>query len=437
MAKLALHGGPPIRQKPFPSWPVWDEREERALLDVLHSGKWWRFSYGVGVELREPESGLRSRVVEFQEAFARHHQARFGLACSNGTAAIEVLLKALGVGPGDEVIVPAYTYVATASAVLQVNAIPVFVDIDPATYNIDPKRVEAAITARTRAMIPVHFAGQSADMDALIELGRRHRIFVVEDAAHAHGSEWRGKKVGALAEGGTFSFQASKNMTAGEGGLITTNDPKLAALCDSFLWAGREAGRPWYEHYRLGWNYRITEFQAAILLQQLQRLEEQNSCRNQNAARLSQWLAQIEGISPLSVDPRSTAHSYHIYLFRYLQDAFAGLPRAQFVQALLAEGIPCLSGYSHPLYRNPMFVNKDFYPRGCPFTCGHYDQEVDFTKYAELCPISERACATEAVWLEHRLLLGTQQDVDDIAKAVEKIRANVGDLLASEPVASA
>jgi dTDP-4-amino-4,6-dideoxygalactose transaminase len=437
MAKLALHGGPPIRQKPFPSWPVWDEREERALLDVLHSGKWWRFSYGVGVELREPESGLRSRVVEFQEAFARHHEARFGLACANGTAAIEVLLKALGVGPGDEVIVPAYTYVATASAVLQVNAIPVFVDVDPATYNINPKRVEAAITPRTRAMIPVHFAGQSADMDALIELGRKHRIFVVEDAAHAHGSEWRGKKVGALAEGGTFSFQASKNMTAGEGGLITTNDPKLTALCDSLLWAGREAGRPWYEHYRLGWNYRITEFQAAILLQQLQRLDEQNSCRSQNAARLSQRLAQIEGISPLSVDPRSTAHSYHIYLFRYLQGAFAGLPRAQFVQALLAEGIPCFSGYSHPLYSNPMFVNKDFYPRGCPFTCGHYDQEVDFTKYAELCPITERACATEAVWLEHRLLLGTQQDVDDIANAIEKIRANVGDLLDSEPVASA
>src|SRR4029077_12088931 len=176
MAKLALHGGPPIRQKPFPSWPVWDEREERALLDVLHSGKWWRFSYGSCVERREPESGLRSRVVEFQEAFARHHQARFGLACSNGTAAIEVVLKSLGVGPGDEVIVPAYTFVATASAVLQVNAVPVFVDINPDTYNIDPKRVEAAITARTRAVIPVHFAGQPADMDALIEIGRKRRI---------------------------------------------------------------------------------------------------------------------------------------------------------------------------------------------------------------------------------------------------------------------
>jgi len=429
MAKLALQGGSPVRQRPFPSWPVWDDGEEHALLEVLRSGKWWRFSYGVGVELREPETGDRSRVVEFQEAFARHHQAKFGLACANGTAAIEVLLKALGVGPGDEVIVPAYTYIATASAVLQVNAVPVFVDINPDTYNIDPGKVEAAITPRTRAVIPVHFAGQPADMDALIEIGRQHCLFVVEDAAHAHGSEWKGCKVGALAEGGTFSFQASKNMTAGEGGLITTNDSKLATLCDSFLWAGRQVGRPWYEHYRLGWNYRITEFQAAILLQQLSRLEEQNSRRSQNAERLSHRLAKVDGVMPLSVDQRVTRHSHHIYMFRYSQEGFGGLSRVQFLQALVAEGIPCMGGYSHPLYRNPMFVNKDFYPRGCPLTCGHYGVDVDFMKYVDLCPVAERACGTEAVWLEHRLLLGIQQDVDDIADAIEKIRSNADELL--------
>jgi dTDP-4-amino-4,6-dideoxygalactose transaminase len=431
LAKLALHGGSAVRHKPFPAWPIWDAREERALLDVLHSGKWWRFSYGEGVELREPESGNRSRVVEFQEAFAQHHQSRFGLACANGTAAIEVLLKALGVGPGDEVIVPAYTYVATATAVLQVNAVPVFVDIDPNTYNIDPQRAAAAITPRTHAMIPVHFAGQPADMDALAEIRRKHRIFIVEDAAHAHGAEWRGNKVGALAEGGTFSFQASKNMTAGEGGVIVTNDQEIAALCDSYLWAGRKVGRPWYEHYRLGWNYRMTEFQAAILLQQLSRLEEQNSRRSQNATRLFDRLAETDGISPLRADRRATRHSYHICMFRYSPERFEGLPRSRFLEALAAEGIPCMGGYSHPLYRNPMFLNKDFYPRGCPLTCGHYNQEVDFSRFAELCPVAEKACATEAVWLEHRLLLGTQQDVDDIADAVEKIRTNVGELLAT------
>jgi dTDP-4-amino-4,6-dideoxygalactose transaminase len=436
MPKLALQGGPPVRQRPFPSWPVWDRREEEALLEVLHSGKWWRFSYGVGVELREPETGARSRVVEFQEAFARHHQAKFALACANGTAAIELLLKALGLGPGDEVIVPAYTYIATASAVLQINAVPVFADIDPETYNIDPKKAEAAITPRARAMLPVHFAGQPADLDALTEIGARHKIFIVEDAAHAHGSEWKGKKVGALAEGGIFSFQASKNMTAGEGGLIITNDGRIAALCDSYLWAGRELGRPWYEHHRLGWNYRMTEFQGAILLQQLLRLEEQNFCRKRNAEQLSRRLEQIEGVSPLRVDPRVTRHSYHIYLFRYSQNGFGGLPREQFLHALAAEGIPCMGGYSHPLYRNPMFVNKNFYPRGCPLTCGHRDADVDFGKYAELCPVAENACAAEAVWLEHRLLLGTQQDVDDIADAVEKIRANVPALLGNGSVAS-
>ena len=431
MAKLALLGGSPVRQRPFPLWPVWDEREENALLGVLRSGKWWRFSYGVGLELKEPETGDRSKVVEFQEAFARHHQARFGLACANGTAAIEVLLKALGIGPGDEVIVPAYTYVATATAVLQVNAVPVFVDIEADTYNIDPRCVEAAITSRTRAIIPVHFAGQPANMDALIEIARRHNIFIAEDAAHAPGSEWKGHKVGALAEGGAFSFQASKNITAGEGGLIATNDERLAALCDSYLWAGRKVGRPWYEHYRLGWNYRITEFQAAILLQQLQRLEEQNSRRIENAEWLSQRLSQVAGIDTLRVDPRVTRHAYHIYMFRYSQNECSGLPRSLFLRALAAEGVPCMSGYSHPLYRNPMFLNKDFYPRGCPLSCGHYNQDVDFAQYTALCPVAEKACAAEAVWLEHRLLLGTKADVDDIANAIEKIRENAGSLVAN------
>jgi dTDP-4-amino-4,6-dideoxygalactose transaminase len=431
VAKLALQGGPAIREKPFPNWPIWDASEERALLQVLHSGKWWRFSYGEGVELREAESGERSRVVEFQEAFARHHQSMFGLACANGTAAIEVLLKALGVGPGDEVIVPAYTYIATASAVLQVNAVPVFVDIDPKTYNIDPHRAAAAINDRTRAVIPVHFAGQPADMDALIELARKHHLFLVEDAAHAHGAEWKGRKVGALAEGGTFSFQASKNMTAGEGGAIVTNDQALASLCDSYLWAGRKLGRPWYEHFRLGWNYRITEFQAAILLEQLRRLDEQNARRARNAARLVQRLAQIGGVDGLCRDPRVTRHSYHIFIVRYSSEAFQGLSRKTFLEALNAEGIPCMAGYRHPLYRNPMFVNKDFYPRGCPLTCGHYNRDLDFSGFNELCPVSEKACSNEAVWLEHRLLLGSEEDVDDIANAVEKIRSHAGELLSN------
>lgn len=433
MSKLAIAGGVPVRQKPFPSWPVWDQTEERALLGVLHSGKWWRFSYAAGLDLREPTSGDRSQVVELQEKFAAFQHARYGVACANGTAAIEIVLKALGIGPGDEVIVPAYTFAATATAVLQVNAIPIFVDIDPDTYNIDPKCVERTITPRTRAIIPVHFSGQSADMDALLAIARKHGLVVVEDAAHAHGSEWKGTRLGALGDGGTFSFQASKNMTAGEGGMIVTNRQEVAELCESYLWAGRAPGRPWYEHHRLGWNYRLTEFQAAILLQQLERVGVQNGTRAQNARYLSGEISRINGLKPMRVDPRVTSHSYHIYMLRYSQEDFQGLPRAAFVQALNAEGIPCMAGYSHGLYKNPMFLEQNFYPKGCPVTCGHYNQTINYGKFAELCPVTERACAKEAIWFEHRLLLGTRWDMDDIIAAINKIRQNTGELLRAAP----
>lgn len=427
VSELAIHGGSPVRTKPYPGWPVWDDREEKALLEVLHSGKWWRFSYGEGVELKEPEAGQpRSKVAEFQEAFARLQQARFGIACANGTAAIEIALKALGVGPGDEVIVPPYTFIATASAVLSVNAVPIFADIDYETFNIAPVQIERAITPRTRAIVPVHFAGQAADMDAVLTIAGKHGLHVVEDAAHAHGATWKGKGCGSIGDAGTFSFQASKNMTAGEGGLITTNSRELAELCESYLWAGRKTGRPWYEHHRLGWNYRITEFQAAILLVQLLRVEEQNRRRMENALWLNRQLERIPGIRPLKVSWPQDVHSFHIYVFRFEEEAF-GIPRAAFLRALAAEGIGGFAGYAHPLYRNPMFLNQDFYPKGCPVQCGHYGASIDYRSFEELCPNSERACR-EAVWLEHRLLLGSREDTEDIARAVEKIHASRGEL---------
>lgn len=416
-------GGPPQRRRDFPSWPVFDAREEDGLLAVLRSGKWWRFSYGEGVELREPPPGqARSQVAEFQAAFARAHGVRYGIACANGTAALEIALKALGIGPGDEVIVPAYTYVATATAVLMMNAVPIFADIEPDTFNLSPAAVEAALTGRTRAIIPVHFGGQAADMDRLLALARPHGIAVVEDAAHAHGASYRGAPCGSLGTAGTFSFQASKNMTAGEGGLITTSDAALAARCESYLWAGREPGRPWYEHYRLGWNYRLTEFQGAILLPQLERLADQNSRRTANAEYLSRGLAAIPGIQPLARRPYADRLSYHLYLFRLDAAAF-GLDRQTFLSALNAEGIPCQGGYTHPLYRNPMFLERNFYPRGCPFTCGHYPRAINYGDFAALCPAAERACQ-EAVWLEHRLLLGEKEDMDDIIASVQKIHAH-------------
>jgi len=426
MAKLAINGGKASRTDEFPSWPVFDETEENAVMEVLRSGNWWRFSFGQGVSLDEPDAGPRSHAATFQEQYAAMHDCKYGIVAANGTATLEMGLRALRFDVGDEVIVPAYTYIASATCVLQNNLVPIFVDVDPDTYNIDPSRIEEAITDRTRAIMVVHFAGQPVDMDAITPIAEKHNLPIIEDAAHAHGCQWRGKKCGSFGVFGSFSFQASKNMTAGEGGIITTNDKELAAECEALLWAGRRVGRPWYEFSSLGWNYRITEFQAAILQRQLVRLEEQNILRQKNADYLSAKLEKIDGIAPLVCDERVTSHGYHIYIFRYDAEAIC-LPREKFLSALSAEGIPCLAGYTYPLYKNPMFINKQFINGSFPLGTA-YHEDIDYATFAEKCPVSERACSGEAVWLPQNLLLGNEADIDDIVKAVEKVLACKGEL---------
>ena len=405
MSKLALFGGSPVRTRPFPRWPVFDGAEESAVLEVVRSGEWWRYSMGEAVDPVSAQGAVRSKVGEFQETFAKVQGARYGIACATGTAAIEIVLKAIGIGPGDEVIVPPYTFIATATAPMLIGATPVFCDIDRATLNLDPSRLEEAITARTKAVMPVHFAGLAADMAPILEICGRRGIPVVEDACHGHGGTWNNRGLGTIGLAGTFSFQASKNMTAGEGGLITTGDAALAELCESYIWVGRKAGRPWYEHHYLGWNYRLTEFQGAILLEQLRRLTEQTERRQRNALYLNERLRTIPGIYPLQVPEYATRHSCHIYLFRLDESEF-GMTRADFLDALSAEGIPASGGYAHPLYRNPLFQDPAL----------GFDQQ----RFIALCPNSERACK-EMVWLEHRLLLADHTDMDDIVEAIRKI----------------
>ncbi len=426
MEKLAIAGGEPLRTTPFPSWPVHDEAEVEAVAEVVRSGKWFRFAYATGLELNEPTSGPMSRAVEFAHKFAAFQGAKYGVCTANGTGSLEMLFKAIGIWPGDEVIVPAYTYVASATAVLAAQGVPVFVDVEPDTYLMDMDRVEAAITERTRAIEPVHFGGQPVDMDRLLAIAEKYHLKIIEDAAHAHGSEWRGQKVGALGTAGSFSFQLAKNMTAGEGGIVITNDFDIAELCESYLWSGRKKGRPWYEFHRLGWNYRITEFQAAILLVQLTRLEEQNSRRMDNSRYLSELLSEIDGLTPTRWDERANKNSWHIYMIRYNPEHFDGVPRARFLEALNAEGIPCFTGYTFPLYANPMFVNKEFLGHGAPVSSIYKD--IDFTAYREKCPVTERACYHEAIWLEHRLLLGTHKDMDDIAAGFRKVKEHLAEL---------
>jgi dTDP-4-amino-4,6-dideoxygalactose transaminase len=350
---------------------------------------------------------------EFEQRFASYQGARFGIGVANGSVAIRLALQAAGIRPGDEVIIPPITFFSTASSVVEVNGVPIFADIDPETYCLDPDAVEAAITQRTRAIIPVHFAGQAAAMIEIMAIAKRHDLVVIEDAAHAHGSEYQGKRLGSLGEMSTFSFQTTKTLTSGEGGMILTSEEHYERICRALHTCGRFPEGGWYEHHLLGGNYRMSEFQAALLSAQFGRLEDQFQRRERNGLFLNKALAAIPGIRPLSRGHGETRHGYYLYIFRYDPLAFDGLPRQRFLEAVLAEGVPCAPGYDRPLYLQPVFSNRSFGPFS---TSG-----VHYPDYAHVsCPVSEQSCR-EACWLAHPLLLGHESDMQDIVDAITKV----------------
>ncbi|MEN6450272.1 MAG: DegT/DnrJ/EryC1/StrS family aminotransferase [Thermoguttaceae bacterium] len=402
--KLAIHGGDPVCKQPFPAWPIFGEEEETALLRALRSGQWGRLA--------------GNEVAQFEKAFGDFQQAKHGIAVVNGTVALRLALIAGGIEAGDEVIVPPYTFLATASAVVEANAVPVFADIEQDTFNIDPTKIEALITPKTKAIIVVHLGGLPVDLDAFTEIARRHKLLLVEDAAHAHGAEYRGRRVGALGDMGTFSFQSSKNLCSGEGGIIVTNNDRLAERCRSIHNCGRIAGGAWYEHHTIGGNYRLSEFQGAVLSAQFTRLPQQIETREENARYLAGRLSQLPGILPQARGPQCTRHSYHLFTFR-LDTAKLGVSREAFLKALTAEGVPASGGYLIPLYRQPMFVNLAF----GPYT-GYRATHPNLDYRQVQCPTCDRICTAEGAWLEQRLLLGTRKDMDDIAGAFEKIVEN-------------
>lgn len=397
--KLAIKGGNPVRTRPFTKWPIFDEREEEALIEVLRSGCWGRIS------------GKKNE--EFEEKFSQFVGTRYGVTCVNGTAALEIALRAMGIGKGDEVIVPAYTFIATASACMLVGADPVFVDIDPNTYNIDPGQIEQAITAKTKAIIPVHISGCPANMDEIMKVASKYNLLVLEDAAQAHGAEWKGVKVGSIGDMASFSFQASKNINAGEGGAITTNNKKFADMAWSLMNVGRVKNGGWYDHPILGWNYRMTEFQAAILLVQMERIEEQMEKREENAKYLVEGLKKIGGVDPLAPDEGVTKHAYHLFIFRYQGEEFKSVKKDEFIKALNAEGIPASSGYV-PLYKFPAILEWPYKGRD----------------YKDVyLPATEKACYEEGIWLPQNVLLGPKEDMDDILSAITKVKDNIDELL--------
>jgi dTDP-4-amino-4,6-dideoxygalactose transaminase len=401
--QLALAGGRPACDSQWPAWPIHDESEERALLEVLRSGEWW---YG-------------ARVGQFEREFAAFQGAAHGVSCTNGTTAIEMGLRALGVLPGDEVIVPPYTFIATASAVITIGAVPVFADIEPDTLCLDPRDAARKVTSRTKAVVPVHVGGRIADMAAINRRAEEHDLAVLEDAAHAWGSQWRGRGAGTLGRCGTFSFQVSKNITAGEGGILVTDDQELADLCRSYSHCGRAREGNWYDHPLLGSNLRITEFQAAILLAQLGRLEEQTLRRERSAALLDEALADLPGIRLLAPAAEMTRRSYHMYVFR-VDEAGLGASRATFLKALAAEGVPASEGWYQPLYRNGLFTNAAVGPRHgirAPLAGLH----VDYTDVE--CPVCEQVCR-DAVWIPQNVLLAEEPQIRRLAEAIRKVAHN-------------
>ncbi|MCX8091004.1 MAG: DegT/DnrJ/EryC1/StrS family aminotransferase [Verrucomicrobiae bacterium] len=413
LGRPALLGGQPVRTRPFPGWPVFDATEERALLEVLRTGKWFR--------------GYGEMVDRFERAYAELTGAKYCVATASGTAALTTSLGALDIGPGDEVILPPFTFIATYNVVVLNYALPVFVDMDVKTFQLDANKLDAAITPRTRAILPVHLGGAPADMDKIMEIANRHKVPVIEDACQSHLAEWRGKKVGTLGLAGCFSFQASKNLNSGEGGAILTNDEAFAEQCYSFHNQGRirkpGAWKPEYSASR-GSNLRLTEFQAGLLMAQMTRLEAQARTRADNGRYLTRALrAAVPGVVPAEEHEGCTFNAYHLYMARYLKEHFAGMDKAKFLKAIDAEGIPFRSGYS------PM--NRDAHVRAL-LKNRHYrriypPEVLDTWEERNQCPQNDLLCS-QAIWFSQNILLGTHEDMDQIVEALVKIQKHAAEL---------
>jgi dTDP-4-amino-4,6-dideoxygalactose transaminase len=409
MSELAILGGSKLRTKPFATWPQYLPADAQRLQQVLESRHWGGYP-------------LPSRYCgEFAERFAELHGAKYALCLTNGTIALVAALQAAGIRFGDEVIVPAYTWDGTATAVLFAGGVPVFADVDPDTYCLDVASARNAITPRTKAILPVHLAMRFADMDALASLAREHGLKLIEDCAHAHGGQYRGKGAGSIGDLGCFSFQESKLMTSGEGGMVITSSLPYFEHLQSQVNCGRASSTDQYHQRVLGANYRMTELQAALLIGQLDMLPELAAKRSRAAARLSAALNTIPGIRALPPQPAITRDTIYCYVFQYRPDR-ADVPRDLFVAAVEAEGVPCDGRFYEPVYRSDLFYAT---PENCPQLRDDYS--------AVRCPVSERAAYQEAVWLPQFLLIGDDQDVEQIAAAVAKVMRNLDALAKADP----
>jgi len=387
------------RMSEVPKWPIADEKEEAAVREVLYSGNWWR--------------NAGTQVKAFEKEFAEYQGSKGAITIANGTQALEIALKALHIGEGDEVIVPDFTFYSTVSAVLAVKAIPVIVDVCADTFCIDPAEVEKAVTEKTKAVIPVHMAGNIADMDAINKIAKQHNLYVIEDAAHAHGAFWKGRGAGSLGTISTFSFQNAKLMTAGEGGIILSDDEEL--LHQVFLESncGREEKDTTYQHVIIGTNSRLSEVQGAILRVQLSRLSEQVALREQRYQYLCESLEGIEGITLQKINKDMTRNPHYMVMFYYDKSKFQDADREEFVQYLRDSGIPCNRSFE-AIHNLPVFkiLGKEQWR-----TAGNLAANNTISDSTKTEKISN-----EVVCLNHNILLGDTKLIDDIVEIIRTFK---------------
>lgn len=409
MGKLAIKGGESTKSKPFPLYPIITEEDKKAVLRALNSGRWARN----GNDNVLNKNSYHGYIEELEKTLAEIHENNFALAVTNCTAALEIAVQSIdNIGPGDEVIVTPYSFIASASCILKAGAIPVFADIDKATWNLDPNSIESCITSKTKAIVVVHFAGQSADIDRIHAIAEKYQLKVIGDAAHAITSKWDGKPVGTTSDITCFSLQSSKNVTCGEGGVLVTNNEEYYKKAFSLHMTGRAFNGNWYQHAILGSNYRITEFQAALACSQLKKNSQLEQRRRENGEYLIKCLRKIEGIEPTTTCEKGEVRDYHLITFRYKKEYWKNLSKKRLIMALNAEGIPCHGGYEQPIYKNQLFKLYS---------------DTDYLQYEERCPVTEGICS-EAVWFHQHLLLGDKQDMDEIIESIIKIKNNLNEI---------
>lgn len=413
MSQLAILGGPKTRTESYPKWPVWDQRDIDAVSEVIKSGRWGGFPYP------------GPKTAELARKFVELQGGGYAVPMANGTVTMEVACRAAGIGWGDEVIVPAYTFQATAAAPMAAGAVPVIVDVDPNTYCLDPQAAEEAITPKTKAIIPVHLGSSMADMNAIMALAKKHNLIVIEDCAHAHGAKWNGQGAGTIGDFGSFSLQSSKTLTTGEGGILLCRTPEMAAKAASIIDCGRPhslGGGPEDENmdFQVGGNYRLSEISAALALVGIERFPAQAKQREEMAAYMDESLSEIPGVRVLKRDPHHTTRSFYRYIFAIDPEEF-GVEHDVLCAALDAEGVGCWIGYE-AMHNYDLFQpqkSKLAVPSAFP----------EYFKYEQMdLPEATRACEHEAVWLDEAVFRTGPKGVDDAVAAIKKIQENANGL---------